>query len=464
MISSEQWALDNFGNCDLGDKRRTARLVRVAEHALSRPNGSFPEQLPQWKDLKAAYRLFSADGVTAEAIARPHWEATRNQTSGRFLILNDTTEFDFGNHREVFGLGPTGNGGGYGFLCHNALMVNADTHDVVGLAGQLLHYRKPAPRKENKARKLLRERESQIWGKLVDEIGPSRGDSQWIHVGDRAADNFEFFCHLLDNRCDWVVRCARMNRYVLAAQEGPKIKISDWLKDKTNLQELGHYELPLRARQGVKARTATVAVSTATCLVPVPRHKSTYVRSIDAQPIRMQVVVLEEENPPKGKKGLFWVLLTSLAVKSFEQAWQVAGHYESRWLIEEYHKAQKSGCRVTDRQLSSSDRLEASTSLLSIVAVRLLQLKTIARAHPDKPARSVVPPLWLKMLKAVSPKLNRIHDITVGQFYRHVAMLGGFLGRKHDGHPGWITIWRGWVQLATMVQAVELARLQKINQ
>ena len=176
-----------------------------------------------------------------------------------------------------------------------------------------------------------------------------------------------------------------------------------------------------------------------------------------------QIVVLKEENPPKGKKGLLWVLFTSLEVNTFNTAWQVAEYYEQRWLIEEYHKAPKSGCKITDRQLSSAGKLEASTALLSIVAVRLLQLKTIGRANPDRPAPKVVPPLWLKMLKAVSPKLNRIHDITVGQFYRHVAMLGGFLGRKHDGDPGWITIWRGWVQLAQMVRAVEIANLQKIK-
>lgn len=463
MVSTEQWSQDNFGSCRLGDKRRTDRLVQVAAHVLSRPAGSFPQQLPQWKDLKAAYRLLGSESVTAEAIGQPHFEATRNQQRGRFLILNDTTEFDFGNHREVLGLGPTGNGGGYGFLCHNALMVNADTRDVVGLAGQLLHYRKPARKKESAAQKLLRERESQIWGKLVNEIGPAPGDAQWVHVCDRGADNFEFYCHLVENECDWVVRCARLSRYVLSANDGEKVKISDLIKDESQHQELGHYELALRSRQGVKARTATVTVSVASCQVPPPRHKSAYIRSIDAHPIAMQIVILKEDNPPKGSKGLFWVLMTSLQVNSFDDAWQVADYYEQRWLIEEYHKAQKSGCKVTDRQLSSAGRLEASTRLLSIVAVRLLQLKTIARANPERTARTVIPPLWLKMLKAVSPKLTRIHDITVGQFYRHVAMLGGFLGRKHDGHPGWITIWRGWVQLATMVQAVEIANLNNIK-
>ena len=59
--------------------------------------------------------------------------------------------------------------------------------------------------------------------------------------------------------------------------------------------------------------------------------------------------------------------------------------------------------------------------------------------------------LSLQMLKLARKGLNRIHDLTVGRFYREVAKLGGFLGRKSDGEFGWITIWRGWEKLNTYV-------------
>jgi hypothetical protein len=95
--------------------------------------------------------------------------------------------------------------------------------------------------------------------------------------------------------------------------------------------------------------------------------------------------------------------------------------------------------------------LEALAGLTSVVAVRLLKLKSLARVHPDIPARRVVPGVWLGMLKLARKGLKRVHDLTVGQFYREVAILGGFLGRKSDGHPGWITIWRGWEKLNTFV-------------
>lgn len=459
MSIANQWATDNFSQSDLGDKRRTARLVGLAGSVLSHPSGSFPDQLPQWKDLKACYRLLARPEVTHQAITQQHFDRTRSRCSGRYLIFNDTTEFDFGNHRDVEGLSQTGNGGGYGFLCHNALMTCATSEEVIGLAGQLLHYRKAAPKKENAAQKLKRQRESQIWGRLVDEIGPPpRERVEFIHVCDRGADNFEFFCHVIENRCGWLVRCSHTNRKIVPSNGDSPVSIKEFASTEGLLKELGEYELSLRARSGVAARTATITMSSAAITMPVPRHKSQYVQESNAQPIAMNVLVLEEQDPPAGKKGLKWILLTSLAVDSYDQAWEVAGYYEQRWLIEEYHKAQKTGCRITDRQLSSPDRLEASTGLLSIVAVRLLQLKTVALADPDRQAKKVIPPLWIEMLCAARKGTKKISIKTVRQFYRNVAMLGGFLGRKHDGNPGWITIWRGWQKLQALVRGVKLAQ------
>ena len=92
-----------------------------------------------------------------------------------------------------------------------------------------------------------------------------------------------------------------------------------------------------------------------------------------------------------------------------------------------------------------------------MTAVRLLQLKSLAPTSPDTPAQRVVPRVWLEMLKAARKRVPNIDAMTIGQFYREVAKLGGFLGRKHDGEPGWITIWRGWEKLNNFVHGATLA-------
>jgi len=460
MVATNDWAQENFGSCQLGDKRRTARLMRMAGQIADNPSASLPDQMISWSDLKAAYNLFDRDEVTFEAIARPHWELTKKRGEGVYLVIGDTTEINFGKDRDLSDVSPVGkNGNGKGFLLHNALLVEAKTKEIIGVAGQTIHHRKRAPKKENRLKRLQRQRESQIWGEVIDQVGPPPKHVQWIHVFDRGGDNFEVYCHLLQQQSDWVIRAAQMGRYVLTDKD-EKIKLGKYL---SGLPLLGTYELEIRTRGKQPARRATMEVSVGKLKMPVPCEKSAWVKALNPQPIPMNVVHVQEVNAPKGVEPISWVLLTSLPVATFSAAWKIIEYYETRWLVEEYHKALKTGCRVTHRQLKTAARLEAMVGLMSVVALRLLQLKSLARTSPEIPAQRVVPALWLRMLKATSKKLHRVHDLTVRQFYREVAKLGGFLGRKGDGEPGWITTWRGWEKLNTMVTAAMLAKQFNID-
>jgi len=171
----------------------------------------------------------------------------------------------------------------------------------------------------------------------------------------------------------------------------------------------------------------------------------------------MWVIHAVEVDAPKDVEPIEWILLTSLPVTRFEEAWQILEYYEKRWIIEEWHKALKTGCRVESRQLKTKEGLERITALLGIVAVRLLQLKSAARTTPDCPAVQVVPARWIRMLIAARKKLKNRTTLTIGEFYRELAKLGGFLGRKCDGEPGWMTLWRGWQKLYLLVRGAELA-------
>jgi hypothetical protein len=458
---TKTWANEMFGQCELGDKRRTKRLVKVAQQVAENPSASFPDQMETWGDLKAVYRLFDSPEVTFQAIAAPHWEQTRRLAAGRTLVICDTTELDFGAHREIAGVGPTGNGSGRGFLLHNALMVDAATRSILGVAGQTIHYRpkQQHPKKENRSQKLKRRRESQVWGRVIDEIGKPQDGVEYVYVCDRGADNFEVFCDLVQHNGEWVIRAKATNRK-LQTSEGETITLKNLLG---RLTHRGSYELELRARPNEPARTAKIEVLSGSALMPIPRHKSAWLRSLSPEPIAVHVVWVREVDAPEGTTPIEWVLYTSLPVETFEQIWTVIETYETRWLIEEYHKALKSGTGVTRRQLKTAVRLEAMVGLMSVVSARLFELKTLANAEPDRPARNVVPLLWLQMLKAARKKLRGVHDMTVYEFYREMAKLGGFLGRKSDGEPGWITVWRGWEKLNNLVRGAEIAMELKLQ-
>jgi hypothetical protein len=57
-LAPAQWAQMEFALVQLGDQRRTQRLVKLATRLAESPGGTLPQALPQWEELKAAYRFF----------------------------------------------------------------------------------------------------------------------------------------------------------------------------------------------------------------------------------------------------------------------------------------------------------------------------------------------------------------------------------------------------------------------
>ena len=171
----------------------------------------------------------------------------------------------------------------------------------------------------------------------------------------------------------------------------------------------------------------------------------------------MNVVIVQELKPPPGAAPIRWVLLTSLPVATFTDAWQVIEDYEQRWLIEEYHKVLKSGCSVERHALRTADRLEPLIGLISVIGTRLLQLKLVGRNQPEAKAATHVPAAWLKCLQLARPKL-KLTNLTVYEFFRELAKFGGFLARKSDGEPGWQTIWRGLQRLLGLLAGIRLVQ------
>lgn len=449
VLDPDQWASENFGVCELGDQRRTKRLVKYAGQVAACSEGSTPNQTESWADCKAAYRLFDEEDVSFEAVCQPHWERTKNRSSGVYVLLGDTTEIDFGYDPAVEGLSPIGNGSHHGFHLHSSLMIDAETQEVIGLAGAEIFHRKPKPKREKTREKKTRPRESEVWARVIDQVGPPRGDAHFIHVFDAGADNFEVFCHLKQQGVGFVVRASQTHRIVLDSQ-GQRRELSEVLRREPSA---GLYQLSLRSRKNPPAREALLEVRFAAIEMPIPRQATPYMKACGLETIPMFAVHVREIAPPKGVEPLDWILLTSETVACFEDAWIVIGYYEMRWRVEDYHKCLKTGCQVESRQYKTSDRLERVTGVLSIVAVRLLQLKFAARTDPSPPANDTIPPDWIEALKQVRNIQRPIE--TAKDFLREVAKLGGFLGRKSDGDPGWITIWRGFNKLILCLRGVQ---------
>lgn len=458
LMATKEWAEMTFGECELGDRRRTKRLVKLAEQVAARPDGSTPQQTESWGDCKAAYRLFDQDDVTFDEIIRPHCEQTRAscRPGDLKLLINDTTEVDYGYGRRAKGLGPTGNGSGRGFFLHSALMVDAADGRVDGLAGQTLFYRKPKRRSAKNTRRRAADRESVVWGELVDRVGPAPAGVKWVHVDDRGADDFEVFCRIQAQKNSCVIRAARLNRWLLTA-EGRRVRLDELLGE---LPCQATNTLAVAAKGDQPARVATLELRFAEVRMPLPKVLTPWLREHPpAEPLRLWVVELREPQPPTDVAPLRWVLYTFEEVTTVAAAHEVIRWYERRPTVEDYHKALKTGCGVQRRYYETSERLERVTGLLSVLAVRLLQLKTASHETPDRPAVEVAPAQWVELIQLARKKpLNP--RLTIREFLRAVGGLGGHLGRKCDGDPGWITLWRGFEKLLLLARGADAQRIK----
>ena len=164
------------------------------------------------------------------------------------------------------------------------------------------------------------------------------------------------------------------------------------------------------------------------------------------------MLYVSEVNPPIGKKPIDWMFLTNEPVLTLDDAWRVVSWYERRWIIEEYHKAMKTGCRIEDVQFTAVERLQPAIALVSGVALTLLTLRDASR-RPDTTTRPASKLFALEYIEVLAVwRYGKLRsDLTVHDFYFALARLGGHQNRKSDHRPGWLVLWRGWTKLQYML-------------
>jgi hypothetical protein len=457
----------HFGSARLGDARRTKRLVKAADRIMTHPGGTLPQKMTGWADLMGLYRLVAAEEVTHAAVIQTHCERTRTlaaRTTGVVLRLHDTTELDYTHVPALKDqLGQVGDGSGVGYLCHNTLAVTPG-REVLGLCSQLLHKRRDVPADETPLEKREHPgRESRLWPAGCEASGGASAGCAWVEIADRGSDTFEFLDHLHRHGNRYVIRCAR-DRNLVGEDHVGVDRIHRTLLDYTrDLPTLGERTVNVPRQQKTRrkaerdARRARVRIAAGPVSIAAPHFARGECRS---EPLDLWVVHVRETVPPRAQEPLEWVLLTNIAVDNFEQACERVDWYACRPIIEELHKGMKTGCRIESMQFEHADRLEPMIGLLSVVAAVLLQLRQTARRRDADTSRAsdLVPPLFVKILSGWRYE-QACDDLSVREFYLALARLGGHLNRKHDGLPGWLTLWRGWQNLQLMVLGAQALTL-----
>lgn len=473
-MNAESFGEVNFGKADLGDVRRTKRLVALVDLMVRRPGGTLPQKLPNPKDLRAFYRLMNCKKVTHAAILAPHRAATQariDETAGPVLILHDATELDFTTHFSLDALGQIGNGNRRGYIVQNSLAVDAETRSVLGLYNQVLHRRDNVPKGETTAQKRKRDsRESRIWLQGTENLP---GDKKLIDVCDQGSDTFEFLEHEMKSGRRFVIRSAHA-RAIFIGHDEPKSSSQSYLRDYARtLPEAGTWTLNVTSKteytkpkkKGKKqlvrrtARSAELAVSFAPIQIKMPKKK---LGNHSNAPLPVWIVRVWEKDPPPGQERLEWFLLTNEPVVNFKVAYEVVGWYECRWIIEEFHKGKKTGCQVESPQFTTESRLQPAIALLSIVTLTLLNMRDASRRvdAKERKATEIISEDYVAVLSSWRHGADN-QNWSIHDFYYALARLGGHQNRKSDHPPGWQTIWRGWHELQAMVCGYDTMKRQK---
>jgi hypothetical protein len=467
MDAARSFAQANFGQLDLGDKRRTLRLVRSAEKMCRHPGGTRPDQLNRPADLRGFYRLMNQPAVTHSVVMNGHTAQTRQSIAalggGTVLVLHDATELDYTTIKSLEEQrSPIGQGTRRGYLCHNSLAVRADTGATLGLTAPILHRRARVAKNETAPQKRQRkDRESRRWVEGAKAGGPAPSGVRCVDVSDRLSDTFESMVFEGTHGRHFVLR-GRENRRLAEPRAGPNHlfeavrQLPAVGEREVRVQEAPPQKTGRNPRPGRQARLTTAPAAFAAVRIARPgKQRGEYACP---SPDRWAVRVWEPVTP-EGEQPLEWILLTNGPIRTIEEARECIGGYERRWIVEEYHKGMKTGCGIESLQRENLARLEPAIALISAVATTLLRRRDAARA-PDaetRPAAAVVDPVYVEVLAAHYGKRVGPRPM-VKAFYMHVARLGGRQNRKGDGFPGWITLWRGWMKLQSMVDGCQAAR------
>lgn len=450
----KDWARAEFGAAELGDKRRTARLVELAQRLGERPEVSLPQALEHMAALKGAYRFFDNADIAHERVLAPHVLSSIRRMGSQPVVLavQDTSYLDYATHLATQALGPLNAEGGHGMIMHTTLAVTPERLPL-GVLSLRLWARdaaKPRQRVSRRSRQ-IKDKESHKWIESVQAVAALKErlpGTRLVSVADRESDVFEFFLEAQKLGVELLVRAA-YDRNLIGAEARLFATLA-------SAPVLAHKHLALPARGKRKARTAKLEIRACPLGVHAPANGTAHA----LPPLALWGVWAYEPEPPQGVEPLDWKLLTSVPVITVEDALERLEWYAARWGIEQWHKILKDGCHIEMRQLQSAERLKRLITVYAVIAWRIFYATLLARLVPDIVCTALLQQEEWEALYC------RIHHTPIPvaippplrQTVRWIARLGGFLARPGDGEPGSKTLWKGFQHLIAMT---EMYRIMK---
>ena len=421
-LDGENWAKNEFGGAQVGDKRLTARLIQSAKDQAEKPGLAFgPAVGGDWKKTKAYYRMIDQpdnSALTMDNILQPHKKRTmqRMKQQNVVLCIQDGSDLNYSHIPTCEGLGVIGknqtSATSKGLHLHSTIAVTDD-----GIPLGVVRTECTAPELKEKTNKTksadlpIEQKKTFCWLQSVRDCQQMKEympDTTLINVMDREGDFFEMFDdqRLRSKDVELLVR-AQFNRKTTDGD-----KLFDSVKNspsraKIKIEVPRQSARPKKSKQKLRKvrpkRTAEVSVH----YRPIKLNSPLTPSNKGKEPISLWVVCISEISPPQDQKPLEWFLLTTIAIKTVNDAKQCIKWYCLRWRIEDWHRVMKSGCHIEKKAHKTAERLKRSLAINMVIAWRIMLMTLLGREVPELPPEVLFTDLEIDVLESYAQKKTK---------------------------------------------------------
>jgi hypothetical protein len=443
------WTETEFETLDLGDLRLNRRAIYILESIGLAPGRTIPQSFKSRAEIKACYNFFDNDLVSDEKILLPHTEKTieRIREYPVVLLPSDTTEIDYTAKEAMEGRERLSNKK-KGLWLHSTLAVTPDRL-TLGVVDAHFWHRQPEVSEDSSTYRTARdkapieEKESYRWLQSYQkacELAREVPETKVINITDREGDMIEIFEEAEEQKKQgsyayFIIR-SQYNR-LLIGEDIKNNNLWDKLKATPPLGEIEFTIPPTEKRKGRKVKQEFHAVSVT---VASKRKKLK---------VKINAIMAIEKEPPEGEKPLIWSFVTNLPIDSFDDVSNIISYYLCRWEIELFFKVLKSGCKIEERQLQTTERMKSLIAIFMVLSWRVMFTMMLGRVSGEMSCAGIFEDAeWKSVCKILNKKksLPRTPP-SLGKFVIMVATLGGYVPQKNGEPPGVKTMWKGMARM-----------------
>lgn len=375
-------------------------------------------------------RFLRNPAVTTEEMVASVAQGTAMRCVGRHvLVIQDTT--------------VVRSSGGGGHYLHAAVAVDAADDAILGLV-HAEHLLRDTGRKESRRQRPVADKESARWLRGAAQAAAVCATAARVTViSDREGDIFEAFAE----------RPAGTDLLVRAAQDrslGDGMRLFARID---GLPEAGRARSLLPAKPGRRARQALFAVRFTDVTLARPKHDR--LRGV-SDSVDLTLIDVREVEAPAGAAAVHWRLLTSHAVNTVGDAFDVVELYRRRWAIEQLFRTMKTkGFDIEGLRIEAD---QPRCTLVTATLIAAVTIQQLVHARDGGQGPGPLRPLSDAFLPEDQPLLEAFCATLEGKTERQKnphpkgslayaawvsARLGGWTG--YYGKPGPIVMLNGWL-------------------